>query len=188
MLELDHLIVFLDRAGAVDELDLAGLVLDEGTRHVGQGTRNRRIVFADSYVELLWVDAPAEARASGLLFEERCRGDACPIGVVLRGRRPEHVDSIPYTVPAGPVLHVVDDPLRPFLAIHEAVDLDPLRPVHRMAPEHVNRATAITHAVLTCDGPPWDLAVPGLSSTRGRPGLSISLGGRDEPWRVGPTA
>jgi hypothetical protein len=120
VLELDHLIVF--RRGPGD-VDVAGLVLDEGTRHVGQGTRNRRIVFPDSYIELLWVDSPGEARASGLRFEERCTGDACPFGVVFRGRLPETVDLVEYTVPAGPTLLVGDDPRTPFLAVHEADDL-----------------------------------------------------------------
>ena len=57
MLELDHLMVF--RPGP-EGVDGHGLVLDEGTRHVGQGTRNRRIVFPDSYVELLWVEAATQ--------------------------------------------------------------------------------------------------------------------------------
>ena len=91
MLELDHLIVFLRGPDDVDALrpGLAGLILDEGTRHVGQGTRNRRIVFPDSYIELLWVDSHAEAQASGLRFTQRCTGDGYPLGVVLRGRVPE---------------------------------------------------------------------------------------------------
>jgi hypothetical protein len=112
VLELDHLIVFLRGPDDVDALrpGLAGLILDEGTRHVGQGTRNRRIVFPDSYLELLWVDSRAEAQASALRFTQRCTGDGCPLGVVLRGRVPECPDFVEYTVPAGPTLHIIDDP------------------------------------------------------------------------------
>ena len=54
MLELDHLIAFLPGPPEPP----AGFFLDEGTRHVGQGTRNRRIRFPRHYVEMLWVDEP----------------------------------------------------------------------------------------------------------------------------------
>ncbi len=183
MIELDHLIVFLP---APPDVDPAGLVVDEGVRHVGQGTRNRRIVFPDSYVELLWVDAPDEARASGLRFEERCRGGACPFGVLVRGRRPAHPGFVAYTVPSGPALHVLDDPRAPFVAVHESDDLDAQRPARRMPPEHVNLGTAIAHAEIAWDGPPPDVVVPGVSFVPGGPELRVALTGRAEPLRFRP--
>jgi hypothetical protein len=183
VLELDHLIVF--RRGPGD-VDVAGLVLDEGTRHVGQGTRNRRIVFPDSYIELLWVDSPGEARASGLRFEERCTGDACPFGVVFRGRLPETVDLVEYTVPAGPTLLVGDDPRTPFLAVHEADDLERLRPARRMAPERINSTTAIEHVELACGTAPPDLVVPRVSFVLGGPMMTVTLTGSEEPLRFHP--
>lgn len=181
-MELDHLIVFLAGPEDVDaaRIDAAGLVLDGGTRHVGQGTRNRRIVFPDSYVELLWVDSPVEARASGLRFVDRCSGAACPFGVVARGRLPEHPGFVGYAVPGGPVLHVIDEPRTPFLAVHESDDLDRLRPARRMAPEYVNRSTAITHVEIACAAPP-ELGVPGVSFVRGDPELRLTLTGRRTP-------
>ncbi|MCO1657337.1 VOC family protein [Pseudonocardia humida] len=185
MLELDHLIVFLpgpDRCAGLDRVAAADLVLDRGIRHVGQGTRNRRIVFPDSYVELLWVDSPAEARASGLRFEERCDGRARPFGVVLRGRAPEHPGFVTYAVPAGPTLRVLDDPAAPFLAVHEAADLDPLRPARRMDPEVVNAATGIAHAEIVGAGAGAALgiagALRGVSFADGEPALRLALRGR----------
>jgi Glyoxalase-like domain len=187
--ELDHLIVFLRGPDDVDALrpGLAGLILDEGTRHVGQGTRNRRIVFPDSYIELLWVDSRAEAQASGLRFTQRCRSDACPLGVVLRGRAPERSGFVEYTVPAGPTLHILDDPGMPFLAVHESDDLDRLRPVHRMASECLNRACAIVHAEIACGmTPPDAFDVPQVSFVEGEPQLRLTLSGMPEPLTLRP--
>jgi hypothetical protein len=188
VLELDHVIVFLRGPDDVDLLrpGLAGLVLDEGIRHVGQGTRNRRIVFPDSYVELLWVDSRAEAQESGLRFTERCMGDACPFGVVLRGRLPERPGFVEYTVPAGPTLHVIDDPRMPFLAVHESDDLDLLRPVHRMASEYLNRARAIERAEIAGGMAPPDFVVPQVSFVEGEPELRLTLSGMREPLRFRP--
>jgi hypothetical protein len=183
VLELDHLIVFLDGPDRCDGLDgsaAAGLVLDPGSRHLGQGTANRRIVFPDSYVELLWIDSPAEARASGLRFEERCGGRAHPFGVVLRGRAPELPGSTTYAVPAGPVLRVLDDPAAPFLAVNETDDPDPLRPSRRMDPRVVNGATAIVHAEVVGAGPGFGRPLPGVSFASGEPQLRLTLAGRRE--------
>jgi hypothetical protein len=179
VLELDHLIVFLRSPG---DVDAHGLVLDDGIRHDGQGTRNRRIVFPDSYIELLWVDSPAEALASGLRFVERCAGEACPLGVVFRGRLPDRRGFVEYVVPAGPTLQVMDDPRMPFLAVNESDDLDRLRPARRMAAEHINDTTAIEHAQVACEMPP-DIAVPGVSFVPGEAELAVTLAGRGSPLR-----
>jgi hypothetical protein len=187
--ELDHLIVFLRGPDDVDALrpGLADLILDEGTRHVGQGTRNRRIVFPDSYIELLWVDSRAEAQASGLRFTQRCTGDACPLGVVLRGPVPEHPGFVEYTVPAGPTLHILDDPRMPFLAVHGSDDLDRLRPARRMASECLNRARVIVRAEIACGmTPPDDFDVPQLSYVEGEPRLRLTLSGMREPLTFRP--
>lgn len=84
--ELDHVIAFVAGPEAVAPLFL-GFVLDRGTRHAGQGTRNRRVLVARSYVEVVWIDNPDDERRSGLGFAPRCGpGAPCPFGVVLRGR------------------------------------------------------------------------------------------------------
>jgi hypothetical protein len=101
--ELDHVILVVpgpDHAAA----RLPGCTLDQGTRHAGQGTSNRRAFFHRSYVELLWIDAPEDERRSGLGFAERATpGAACPLGVVLRGQVPglDRTLFTSYTVPDG---------------------------------------------------------------------------------------
>ena len=84
MLELDYLIVFLPGPPEPP----AGLILDAGTWHTGQGTRNRQIVVADAYVELPGIDDPEAERASGLRFAARCARTAYPVRRVLRGAQP----------------------------------------------------------------------------------------------------
>ena len=100
--------------------------LDPGTRHVGQGTRNRRVIFDNCYLELVWVDSPVEANASGLRFEDRCAGRACPFGVVYRGKVPASVGAsngfVEYEVPGGPTLKILDDPHMPFIGVYEIED------------------------------------------------------------------
>ena len=181
-LRLDHLIVFLPEPAPGH---IPGLVLDPGTRHIGQGTRNRRILFPDSYIELLWIDVPADALASGLGFAERCAGGGCPFGVVLRGRLPDRTGFVEYTVPDGPALLVRDDPAAPFLAVNETDDLDTLRPDRRLGPEWINRGTAIERAEIACPVPP-DIVVPGVSFGPGEPRLTVTLAGRDEPVSFRP--
>jgi hypothetical protein len=182
VLQLDHLIVFLpDAAGA----DVAGLVLDPGVRHAGQGTRNRRILFPDSYIELLWIDDPADALVSGLSFVRRCTGDGCPFGVVLRGRLPDRSGFVDYAVPDGPTLLVRDDPAAPFLAVHETDDLDLLRPARRMGAEWINHGTAIERAGISCPVPP-DVDPPGVRFEPGEPRLTVTLAGRAEPLLFDP--
>jgi hypothetical protein len=174
VLELDHLIVFLPGPDAVDG---HGLLLDDGTRHAGQGTRNRRIVFADSYLELLWVESPAEARASGVHFAERCAARWCPFGVVARTRSFGRPGFAEYAVPDGPVLQVLDEPRLPFLAVHTTDDLDAQRPARRM-PARVNAGTAITGVRLACAEAP-DVEVAGVRFEPGEPELRIDLAGRE---------
>jgi glyoxalase-like protein len=186
--ELDHVIVFLDGPDACDGLDevaAAGLVVEPGVRHVGQGTRNRRILFPDRYVELLWVDAPDEAATSGLRFAERCRGGGRPLGVVLRGRLADPTGFLDYVVPAGPALRVLDDPAAAFLAVHETDDPAALRPVRRLPGEHVN-AVALAHVEVSGAAAPVNLDVPGLSFAAGEPALTLHLAGREAPIRLRP--
>jgi Glyoxalase-like domain len=185
-LELDHVIVFLRgprEVGAVRS-QLAGLALDDGVRHVGQGTRNRRIVFPESYVELLWIDVPADARRSGLRFAERCAGTACPFGVVLRGRLPQRRGFVEYAVPSGPVLLVADDPRMPFVAVHEAGE----PPSRRFAGPLPNRAHSIERVEIAAAATPADLDVPGVSFVAGGPALALTITGLDRPVRLPPAA
>jgi hypothetical protein len=171
VLELDHLIAFLP--GPPDPPD--GLLLDDGTRHVGQGTRNRRIVFSRHYVELLWIDDPEAERASRLGFAARCAHTAYPFGIVLRGTVPEGRFRR-YTVPNGPTLAVHEgEPDMPFLAIAELSDATLSGLVHRPVPPHPHGASGIVAARMTgavAQGP----RLPSLSLTPdGPPSLRLLL-------------
>jgi glyoxalase-like protein len=90
MLELDHVFCIVPPAGDwLTRLSEAGWQPDEGTSHPGQGTRNRRLVFSGQYLELVWVENPAEARANPLRLDRRAEWaatGASPFGVGLRGR------------------------------------------------------------------------------------------------------
>jgi Glyoxalase-like domain len=73
--ELDHVSICV-AAGApeADELIRFGLIEGAANRHPGQGTANRRFFFAGAFLELLWVDDPAEAAAGfSLVTKERTR-------------------------------------------------------------------------------------------------------------------
>ena len=88
-LELDHIVCMvddLDQPSRVLERD--GWVLDAGTVHVGQGTRNRRLAWPDHHLELLCVTDEREARSSPLRLDRRARWSttgASPFGVGFRG-------------------------------------------------------------------------------------------------------
>jgi hypothetical protein len=92
---LDHLFLWAS-AGAPEASGLAALGLTEGqpNRHPGQGTACRRFFFANSYLELLWVESPEEARgeaAGPLRLWERRSGRGAggsPFGVILRPAPP----------------------------------------------------------------------------------------------------
>lgn len=128
-MELDHVILFVPGPEAAAGL-VPGCVLDPGRRHDGQGTRNRRVHFARTYVEVLWIEDPAQERRTGLGFAARCAsGTACPFGAVLRGRVSDDARArfVPYQVPGGgPALLLLaaarDDPDQPFVAVRESGD------------------------------------------------------------------
>ena len=89
--ELDH--VFVCASVGAPEADLLralGLSDGQPNRHPGQGTACRRFFFANAYLELLWVENPAEAQgevARPLRFWERWSQRAegtCPFGLVFR--------------------------------------------------------------------------------------------------------
>lgn len=105
--DLDHLFVCVSGGGGQEAEALLGLGLAEGepNRHPGQGTACRRFIFANAYLELLWVSDPAEAQLEQtrpLGLWERWAGrsaGACPFGVCFRPGRAE-VGGMPF--PAWP--------------------------------------------------------------------------------------
>jgi hypothetical protein len=133
-MELDHVFCMV---GSDDDwavrLAQAGWRLDAGSTHAGQGTRNRRLRWADCYLELLWVHDAAEARHNALRLDRRAaweRTGASPFGIGLRGKLSdaERVDYWLYDGLPMPVwVHRdnEDAPERPFVF---ALDLDEHRP------------------------------------------------------------
>ena len=103
-IELDHVFICVSR-GAPEAEHLVRFGLCEGPPnvHPGQGTANRRFFFANSMLELLWVENSAEAQnevtAPTQLWERWTnRGaGACPFGVITR---PVASDSIALPFPA----------------------------------------------------------------------------------------
>jgi Glyoxalase-like domain len=89
--ELDHVFVCCD-VGAPEASLLVqrGFVEGSPNSHDGQGTANRRFFFSNAYLELLWVNDPAEAQREDVLptqlwerWSRRTEG-ACPFGIVFR--------------------------------------------------------------------------------------------------------
>ncbi len=89
-LRLDHVFGFVsDPDDAVARLEAAGYALDAGITHPGQGTRNRRLILAEQYLELLWVHDPAEAAVNPLRLDRRAAWEetgASPFGIAFLGR------------------------------------------------------------------------------------------------------
>jgi hypothetical protein len=189
-MELDHVMVFVTGPESVAPL-FPGFVLDPGMRHVGQGTRNRRVVFARNYVEVLWVDDADQERRSGLGFAPRCApGAPCPFGVVLRGAvgESDRARYVPYRVPAGgPALLLLEAGLRdarqPFVAVRE----DGSAPRWLDVPQHPSGAQAIRRALLGSPGVPDLGAAPPPRDVRfelGRARLRLEWDGPAGAWEL----
>jgi hypothetical protein len=90
MLQFDHVFCMVPRVGDwLTRLSDGGWEPDAGTSHPGQGTANRRLILAGHYLELVWVENLAEARANRLRLDRRAESaatGASPFGVGLRGR------------------------------------------------------------------------------------------------------
>lgn len=89
--ELDHVFICTDRlAPAAESLLRFGLSEGAPNTHPGQGTANRRFFFDNAFLELVWVDHPAEAQSPRVartgLWERWSRREsgASPFGVGLR--------------------------------------------------------------------------------------------------------
>jgi hypothetical protein len=122
-LQLDHVFLCTDPgAPEAESLIRFGLVEGAPNRHPGQGTANRRFFFQNAFLELLWVEDPAESqsdavRRTGLWdrWSNRALG-ASPFGVCLRP-----ADS-PLGQPPFPAWEYRPPYLPGPLAIHMATD------------------------------------------------------------------
>jgi len=102
-IELDHVFICAS-VGAESEasaLTAFGLTEGKANTHPGQGTACRRFFFQNAYLELLWVDNPAEAQSKMIRpthLWDRWTGrsnNTCPFGVGFRPGVREH-SAIPF--------------------------------------------------------------------------------------------
>ncbi|MBI4781742.1 MAG: hypothetical protein HY785_10470 [Oscillatoriophycideae cyanobacterium NC_groundwater_1537_Pr4_S-0.65um_50_18] len=89
--EFDHLFIFTDvGACAANRLASFGLIEGSSIPHPGQGIANRRFLFYNAMLELLWIYNPQEAKFEPIHLAclwERWRdrnNGACPFGLCLR--------------------------------------------------------------------------------------------------------
>lgn len=101
-MELDHVFLFVkDEATAAEMMEQAGLRVNYGRAHPGQGTRNLCACLDDMYFELLWLDgSPISEATEDIGLGGRGRGDGSPIGLAWRGD--VDVDCVAYAAPFLP--------------------------------------------------------------------------------------
>jgi len=159
VLELDHLfcMVAADDIWA-DRLRAAGWPLDEGSAHEGQGTRNRRMLLSEQFLELVWVDDRAAAEANPLGLGRRAdwaNTGASPFGFGFRGHLEEarRDDYWLYDGLGFPIwIHHTNetDPHRPLVFVLELTerDLETRRHHRNRAPARgpYRQLTAVRHA------------------------------------------
>ncbi len=102
MFELDHVFICTNiGASEADRLRSFGLMEGTSRVHSGQGTANRRFLFHNLMLELLWVDNPEEAQSEFIqptrLWERWVnRNHVCPFGFCLRPTQ-DSGTSIPFS-------------------------------------------------------------------------------------------
>lgn len=181
-LELDHVFCFVEPAGDwAERAASAGFVLDDGIAHPGQGTRNRRLWFADAYVELVWLDRPDDAATNPLRFDRR----TCPFGIGVAGALADKSAFWAYHPPYAPGAEIWvhrggDDEVLVFA--HDATPEQMARytPSNRLASTpHLINAGAIREIRLTVPTPVPAIVAsvePRIVTAAGAPHLEIVLG------------
>ena len=178
-LELGHVFWMVDPHGDWPaRFAAAGIRLDDGIAHPGQGTRNRRMWMPDSYLELAWVDAPADAATNPLRFDRR----TCPLGIGLAGALPDKTGWWPYQPPYAPgfTIWIHDGPPDgPLVFASEATPEVMARyaPANRLAstPELLN-PYAIRELRVRMPGEMPPVLAPFVTWTRGPARLDVVLG------------
>jgi hypothetical protein len=66
-MKIDHIFIFSNQRQEADTLLEFGLTEGSGRTHPGVGTANRRFFFENFYLEILWVENEAEAKANNEL-------------------------------------------------------------------------------------------------------------------------
>jgi hypothetical protein len=88
-LEFDHVFCMVgDLDSVASRVEDAGWMLDSGSVHPGQGTRNRRLVWSEGYLELVAITDIRETAANRMRMDRRAdwaTTGASPFGLGLRG-------------------------------------------------------------------------------------------------------
>jgi hypothetical protein len=170
VLELDHVFCLVPEDGDWPaRLADGGWSLDAGTVHEGQGSRNRRLVFAHQYLELVWLHDVGMAQDNPLRLDRRAdwaSTGASPFGFGLRGllTAAQQQGFWPYDA-LGLRIWVHRDnervPERPMVFV---LELDPQERLRRRPPEATtgdrSELLAVRHTgpapadLPQCDGPP----------------------------------
>lgn len=89
--ELDHIFLFVkNKAKAAQMLQDAGLRVNYGRQHPGQGTSNLCACLDDMFIELIWADGTdISAESDRISLGARCRGEGAPLGISWRGISPK---------------------------------------------------------------------------------------------------
>lgn len=86
-ISVDHVFVFVSpnapEARVLQDLGLT--VVQDTSRHAGQGTASLSVMFHNAYLELIWIDNAAEFRGIGLgMPERRADPSGSPFGIGLK--------------------------------------------------------------------------------------------------------
>ena len=109
--EVDHVFVAASRgAPEAEGLVRAGFAEGPANVHPGQGTACRRFFFENAYLELIWLEDPAEISSrvvarTGLGERAAAESEASHVGICLRARDPSEplpVDTWSYAPPYMP--------------------------------------------------------------------------------------
>jgi hypothetical protein len=171
MLEVDHIFI-LTAPGAQEErtaLEAVGLkVSPTVAKHIGSGTASIGVLFANAYLELLWVDGsvpvePAQAKSADRTRQRAAWRSTCasPFGVGLR-RTPSAPDMLPFDAvpysapwmqPGTAILILSDDPAGPGLfVVPRYMALDAwVREAHERDPQlfrHAAGAERLTRSIV----------------------------------------
>lgn len=87
---LDHIFCFCEPtlAEEIKITDNAGFTLNSVTRHPGQGTANRAILFEENYLKFIFLESFDDATKNPLKLAQRAnwrKTGASPFGICLRG-------------------------------------------------------------------------------------------------------
>lgn len=204
MLTLDHVFVCVDpELAEAKRLMAMGLTCEFERQHPGQGTCNKLVLFADHYLELLYLADRREAEHNLVRLDRRVdwrHTGASPFGIALRGPKAAVADHdwTSYAIAGAPKILILrrtlDDLTLPLVILFEHPANAPGGPAHgryeAQLLDHACGATGIASVTIAGpglgDGPA--LPLPANVSLRdgASPQMTVRLVGDAPPTgRVG---